>query len=78
MKFDHVTGEALALITAVNTELAALPHEQKASPLAAAVSALVHDHIGEGKAVDQPCAVAPAAVRGRVRGNLITIERETE
>jgi hypothetical protein len=78
MKFDHITSEAMALITAINTEMAALPDEQLTSPLVKAVRALVHGHIGEGKAVDQPCAVAPATVRGRVRGNLITIERETE
>ena len=78
MKFDHITTEAMALVTAINTEMAALPMEQKSSPLVRAVSALVHDHIGAGKAVDQPCAVAPKGVTGRVRGNLITITRETE
>lgn len=80
MKFDHITDEAVALITGVNNEMAALPPGQKASPFVRAVSALVHDHIGAGKPVDLPCAVEPKprAVVGRVRGNLITISREAE
>ena len=80
MKFDHITDEAGALITDVNDEMAALSPGQMASPFVKAVSALVHDHIGAGKPVDLPSAVEPKprAVVGRVRGNLITISRETE
>ncbi len=84
MKFDHITDEAVALITDVNDEMAALSPGQMASPFVKAVSALVHDHIGAGKPVDLPSAAEPEpepkprAVVGRVRGNLITISRETE
>ena len=80
MKFDHITDEAMALITNINREMAALPKAQMMGPFAKAVRALVLDHIGEGKAVDQPRATTPkpGPIVGRVRDNLITISREAE